>query len=168
MKHPKFWARFFLIAAIATAALIFWFSAQKGQRSQAMSDPLTLHMARLLRPDFMTLTRRARRSYLNMLSNVVRKNAHFCEYMLLGFNVMGAIRLYFPKLTDVGCRLRAVGIATLYAATDELHQLFVSERSAQVLDVLIDGAGSLIGTLVFTLCLALITRIVGRRFRTRT
>ena len=30
MKHPKFWARFFLIAAIVTAALIFWFSAQKG------------------------------------------------------------------------------------------------------------------------------------------
>jgi VanZ family protein len=64
--------------------------------------------------------------------------------------------------------MRAVGIATLYAATDELHQLFVSERSAQVLDVLIDGAGSLVGTLVFTLCLALMTRILGRRFRNRT
>ena len=159
MKHPKFWARFFLIAAIVTAALIFWFSAQKGARSQAMSDPLTLHVARMLRPDFMTLSRRARRSYLEMLSNVVRKNAHFCEYMLLGFNVMGALRFYFPKLTDGGCRLRAVGIATLYAATDELHQLFVSERSAQVMDVLIDSAGSLTGTLVLTLCMAILLRL---------
>ena len=166
MKHPRFWARFFLIAAIVTAALIFWFSAQKGARSQAMSDPLTLRVARMLRPDFMTLSRRARRSYLEMLSNVVRKNAHFCEYMLLGFNVMGALRFYFPKLTGGGCRLRAVGIATLYAATDELHQLFVSERSAQVMDVLIDSAGSLVGTLVFTLCLALLARIAGRRSRT--
>jgi hypothetical protein len=31
------------------------------------------------------------------------------------------------------------------------------------MDVLIDSAGSLVGTLVFTLCLALLTRIAGRR-----
>ena len=162
MKHPRFWARFFLIAAIVTAALIFWFSAQKGARSQAMSDPLTLHMARMLRPDFMTLSRRARRSYLEMLSNVVRKNAHFCEFMLLGFNLMGTMRFYFLDVPDAACRLRAMGIAVLYAASDELHQLFVSERSAQVLDVLIDSAGSVTGTLIMTLCLALLARLETR------
>lgn len=165
MKHPKFWARFFLIAAIVTAALIFWFSAQKGDQSQAMSDHLTLHVAKLLRPDFMSMTRRARRSYLDWLSNIIRKNAHFCEFMLLGFNLMGAMRFNLPKLTDGACRLRAFGIAVLYAASDELHQLFISERSAQVLDVLIDSAGSLVGTLVFTLGLALLAWIALRKDR---
>jgi VanZ family protein len=83
--------------------------------------------------------------------------------MLLGFNVMGALRFYFPKLTDGGCRLRAVGIAMLYAATDELHQLFVSERSAQVMDVLIDSAGSLTGTFVLTVGLTILALLNQRR-----
>lgn len=163
MKHPKFWARFFLIAAIVTAALIFWFSAQKGEQSQAMSDPLTVHVAKVLRPDFTSMTQEARTSYLEWLSTIIRKNAHFCEFMLLGFNLMGAMRFHFPTLSDGACRLRALGIAVLYAASDELHQMFVGERSAQVLDVLIDSAGSLAGTLVFTLGLALLTWILRRK-----
>jgi len=158
MKHPKYWARFFLIASIVTAALIFWFSSKKGDDSQAMSNLVTLNVARTLRPDFMEMSFKARQSYLEMLSTIVRKNAHFCEFMLLGFNLMGTIRFYFPELTDGGCRLRAMGIAVLYAASDELHQLFISDRASQVLDVLIDSAGSLTGTLVLTLCLTLLAR----------
>ena len=158
MKHPKTWARFFLVATLVTAALIFWFSAQKGLDSQALSDPLTLRMAQILRPDFMEMPRKARLSYLELLSTIIRKNAHFCEFMLLGFNLMGTLRFYFPKLSDGECRLRAMGIAVLYAASDELHQLFVSERAARALDALIDSAGSLTGTLVFTLGLALLAR----------
>ena len=79
----------------------------------------------------------------------------------------GRNALLFPATSDGGCRLRAVGIAALYAATDELHQLFVSERSAQVMDVLIDSAGSLIGTLVLTLCLATLVRMNQRRVSRR-
>jgi len=40
-------------------------------------------------------------------------------------------------------------VAVLYAVTDEFHQLFISGRSAQVTDVLIDGIGAFIGCLVF-------------------
>ena len=163
MKHPKAWARFFLVATLVTAALIFWFSAQKGLDSQALSDPLTLRMARILRPDFMEMSRRARKSYLDLVSTVIRKNAHFCEFMLLGFNLMGTLRFYYPRLSDGGCRLRAMGIAVLYAASDELHQLFVSERAARALDVLIDSAGSLTGTLVLSLCL-LLARYMKKKF----
>jgi len=162
MKHPKHWARFFLVASIVTAVLIFWFSSKKGGDSQAMSDIVTLHVARTLKPDFMKMSVKARQSYLEMLSTIVRKNAHFCEFMLLGFNLMGTMRFYFPRLSDGGCRSRAMGIAVLYAVSDELHQLFISERSGQVLDVLIDSAGSLTGTLILTLCLVLLARMRTR------
>ncbi len=162
MKHPKFWARFFLVASIVTAALIFWFSSKKGDDSQAMSNLVTLHVARTLKPDFMEMSVMARESYLETLSNIVRKNAHFCEFMLLGFNLMGTMRFYFPRLSDGGCRLRAMGIAVLYAASDELHQLFISDRASQLLDVLIDSAGSVTGTLIMTLCLALLARMETR------
>ena len=39
-------------------------------------------------------------------------------------------------------------IASAYAATDEIHQLFVPGRSGQVSDVLLDSAGVLAGLLV--------------------
>ena len=156
MKHRMFWARFFLVASIVTAALIFWLSSKKGVDSRAMSDPLTLQVARTLRPDFINLTHEARQSYLKMLSSVIRNNAHFFEYLLLGFNLMGTMRFWFPGLPESRCRLRAMSIAVLYAASDELHQLFISERSSQLLDVLIDSAGSLTGTLMLSMCLALL------------
>ena len=40
---------------------------------------------------------------------------------------------------------------TAYAASDELHQLFVPGRSCQFRDVCIDSAGVLAGVLVFSL-----------------
>lgn len=163
MKHTKFWARFFLAAAIVTAALIFWFSAQKGATSQSLSDGITLKVARLLRPDLMQMSGKKRWSFLNLLTVVIRKNAHFCEYALLGFNLAGHLRFRWPQAPGGRCRLWAVGLATLYAVTDEVHQLFVSERSAQVLDVLIDSAGSLAGTLVMTLCLAILPGLQQKR-----
>ena len=38
--------------------------------------------------------------------------------------------------------------ATVYAATDEFHQLFIPGRSGQVSDVLLDSAGALAGVLI--------------------
>ena len=163
MRHRTFWARFFLVASILTAALIFWFSAQHGEDSQVMSDGITMQVARMLKPDLQQMPEAARVSYLELLSLIIRKNAHFCEFMLLGFNLMGYMRFRDAGMTERRCRQWAWGIATLYAATDELHQLFINERSAQVLDVLIDSAGSLAGTLVMTLALALLARVMRRR-----
>ena len=163
MKHSKFWARFFLVASIVTAALIFWFSAQKGAASQALSDPLTMRLVHILRPDYRKMSSVARVNYRETLSNIIRKNAHFCEFMLLGFNLMGAMRFGFSRLSEGRCRLRAMAVAVAYAASDELHQLFVSERAARLTDVLIDSVGSLTGTLVMTLCLAILLWLQQRR-----
>ena len=162
MKKTKFWARFFLVATLVTAALIFWFSAQKGATSSVLSDRITRQLAKIIKPGYKKMKRRARKSYLERLSTIIRKNAHFCEFMLLGFNLMGYTRFQDPEMSERKCRLRAWGFATAYAVFDELHQLFVDARSAQVTDVLIDSLGSLAGTLVMTLGLALLTRIVQK------
>ena len=42
----------------------------------------------------------------------------------------------------------AWGAATLYAATDEFHQLFVPGRAGLPTDVLIDATGAALGLLV--------------------
>ena len=42
-------------------------------------------------------------------------------------------------------------IATAYAATDEIHQLFVPERAGAFTDVCIDSAGAAVGALIMAL-----------------
>lgn len=158
MKHRAFWVRFFLVASLLTAAAIFWFSAQQGADSQMMSDGITLRAARIVRPDFEQLPPETRLSFLETVSYVVRKCAHFLEFMLLGFNLMGFYRLWRWEKKP----LSALGLSwltgALYAATDEIHQLFVSQRTAAVLDVLIDSAGALTGALAMGALLAIILR----------
>ena len=42
----------------------------------------------------------------------------------------------------------ALLICAVYAATDELHQMFVQGRSCEVRDILIDSLGALTGILI--------------------
>ena len=84
MKHRTFWTRFFLAAAILTAALIFYFSTQAGPESAELSDGVTLTVAKVVRPNYEALPSVQRLSFLETLSLIVRKCAHFSEYALLG------------------------------------------------------------------------------------
>jgi VanZ family protein len=66
---------------------------------------------------------------------VLRKLAHMTEYAILGALLLRAI----------GRPLPAFAIGVLYAASDEVHQHFVSGRHASPLDVAIDAAGIAVG-----------------------
>jgi VanZ family protein len=66
---------------------------------------------------------------------VLRKLAHFAEYAVLGALLLRAI----------GIPAAAVLAGSAYAATDEVHQLFVSGRHGSPLDWLIDTAGVVAG-----------------------
>lgn len=73
---------------------------------------------------------------------VVRKSAHVLIYFILGilaYNVAMGYR-YSRRLLIIG----SIVFVCLYAISDEAHQYFVSGRSAEVGDVLLDTtAGSL-------------------------
>ena len=53
-------------------------------------------------------------------------------------------------------------ISALYAASDEIHQLFVPGRSGQLSDVILDSAGALAGVAAFTVLCWLINRRKAR------
>ena len=78
--------------------------------------------------------------------HIVRKLAHFCEYMLEGFLLMLCMRVYSRH------PLRHITVpmlgGVLTALTDETIQLFSEGRSSQVTDVWLDSAGVLAGILV--------------------
>ena len=87
------------------------------------------------------------------------ESGHFLEYMLLGFWAMLLAGSY-----DLRYRAAiAWGGSTLYAVTDELHQLGVEGRAGMFTDVLIDSGGVLAGVLAAML----LVRFLGRIHRKR-
>ena len=86
---------------------------------------------------------------------ITRKCAHLTEYAVLAFLVWRGLRKPVRKDTrpwrwaDAGF---AVLFVALYAASDEIHQLFVPNREGRITDVMIDTAGAVIG--MFLLWLA--------------
>ncbi len=84
---------------------------------------------------------------------VIRKIAHVCEYMLVGFFMMLCLRVYTKRF------LRHIAwpmFGGLFVALiDETIQLFSEGRSASVTDIWIDFFGISIGVFValFLLCL---------------
>lgn len=78
-------------------------------------------------------------SNIEILSLIIRKLAHFTEYFILGILTYNMINNYNKK------SYISIIICILYAISDELHQLFVPGRSCQVLDIIIDSIGSILG-----------------------
>ena len=87
--------------------------------------------------------------------HVVRKAAHFSEFAVLGFFLLGHFRALALKTALHRPMAGAAVAGFLYAVSDELHQGFVSGRSPGLLDVGIDSAGVIFGILVMTLVLYL-------------
>lgn len=79
---------------------------------------------------------------------IVRKCAHFLEYMILGFLI---IKLIKEDLNQKYILLIVIAGVFLYACTDEFHQLFVPGRDGNFRDILIDTSGGTLSALLFTL-----------------
>ena len=71
--------------------------------------------------------------------HIVRKLAHFCEYLLEGFLLMLCLRVYTRHFFKHVSWPVLGGLLT--ALTDETIQLFVPGRSGQVTDIWIDFSG---------------------------
>lgn len=144
-----------LLLVLSLMLMIFCFSAQPAEESDETSGFFVSLILKLLFPDFESLDPDAKAALVQTASFFVRKAAHFTEYTLLGFALMlhaAALRekkgLRFPGTT-------ACIIGSLYAVSDELHQIFVPGRSGEGKDVLLDSAGVLLGVLLLHLLLHL-------------
>jgi VanZ family protein len=93
-------------------------------------------------------------SGLGWIDHVGRKIVHASEYALLCFLWWRALRTKLDRVTALGV---AWAIATLYAASDEYHQSFVSGRHATWVDVAIDSMGA--GLFVLLMLRALRKRV---------
>ena len=76
-----------------------------------------------------------------ILTFIIRKIAHMCEYailfLLIYYGLHKAIKYQYKLLISLI-------ISILYACSDEFHQIFISGRSGQFKDVIIDTTGMII------------------------
>ena len=138
-------------AVILWMIIIFSLSAQVAEESEQLSSGITGIIIKAVEKFAVNI-------HLDVgnLNHMVRKNAHFLAYFVLGIltsNAFGTIGLRGYRNI-----FAALLICILYAASDEAHQLFVPGRSGEVKDVLIDSTGAGAGIGVYLLFLGCICR----------
>ncbi|MEO1816217.1 MAG: VanZ family protein [Acetobacterium sp.] len=132
--------------------IIFYLSSQSSTQSAHLSTGLKNELLALLAhfiPGIETME-------IKSLEFYIRKNAHFIAYFILGvLTLLALVQSAARKPANL-----ALLICLLYAMSDEFHQLFVPGRSGQFRDVLIDGAGAVLGVLLT----AILMNRISRRF----
>lgn len=136
------------IPMVVMMLLIWGFSANTGDTSSKQSSGIVSRV--ILFAEKITgaeLTEEERICWEERIHTPIRKVAHMTEYMVFAWTVAFPFLLY-KKRKDWICRVTFV-FCVCYASVDEIHQLFVPDRSGQIRDVLIDSIGILIGIFVF-------------------
>lgn len=149
-----------IILIIAWMIAIFIFSGQQGTESGNTSRKFTVAIIRIITGKSLALND----PFVEEIQLFIRKMAHFTIYAIGGFLIMNYA--YTTEKTMKQKILYSIATGGGYAITDELHQFFVSGRSARILDVGIDTAGVIIGVLIY-LALRKIIEIVINKNNTK-
>lgn len=127
-----------LTLLLAWMGLIFYLSNQSASDSSSLSDGLLGKIALFLNVQDVDL-------FVEKFGTFIRKCAHFFEYF-----VLGVLAYFFSKSYSFKNHIViSIIICVIYAASDEVHQLFVENRYASASDVLLDSLGSLCAVVLF-------------------
>ncbi|MBO4819195.1 MAG: VanZ family protein [Firmicutes bacterium] len=136
-----------IILAAAWMLFIYSMSAKDAASSSVLSSGICYRICSIFVKGFEEMDMETRLEMAASLSFIVRKSAHFIEYTVLGMLYSFCFRAFGTEKPFVWPALSG----TLYAVSDELHQIFVPGRSGQISDVLIDAAGSALGAAIVLL-----------------
>ena len=118
---------------ILVCVAIFLFSNQVGEESSKISNDL-----------------------------IIRKLGHFSEYMILGFFSFSYLSNLFVKSSEFKdyrkTAITSLVFSIVYASSDEFHQTFVAGRDGNIIDVLIDSSGALVGIMISSIIYFLIMK----------
>jgi VanZ family protein len=144
------------VVVAALCAFIWFMSSRTGGDSGGMSEQVADAVARVIVPGYAGGTAAERARVVAAMQLPIRKTGHFLEYAALGAAVCCLLRAIdrWPR-SSAGRLAAAWGLAVVFAATDEVHQLFVPGREGKPTDVLIDAAGVLAGVAVVHLLTSL-------------
>lgn len=130
-KQDKFNKILSIILVVLWCLLIFYLSNQKGSISEASSDSLVEFLNNIgINFPYMSL--------------IIRKIAHMILYFVLYFLVYYLMFQFNIKKREYLSLL----FCFLYSVSDEVHQLFIINRSGEVKDIIIDTISSSLAFIV--------------------
>lgn len=80
-----------------------------------------------------------------LINAPMRKVIHASVYFVLAFFIMIILNILFNHDNYLLAVLLTLILCIIFAGTDEFHQTFVNGRTGQLLDVVIDSAGAVVG-----------------------
>lgn len=146
MQQEKIKKVFCWFLVVICMGFIYYFSSRTSTESSAQSGHFVLFFQKLLGNNFIT-------------DFIIRKCAHCIEFTGLAF--LFNIALF--EQTNKTHPFLAILFTSLYAVTDEIHQIFVAGRSCQFKDWAIDTTGAIIGTAIFVLIFTIIVKITEHK-----
>lgn len=143
----------FLFLTLCWTLLIFSFSLQPGNVSSDLSHGFGRWLMKTFLPGFIDYMEHCSVEKIEQLHFLLRKCAHFIEYLILGVLAWMSVRqtkyrniLWIPVMFCI-----------LVASVDETIQLFVDGRSGRTADVILDSAGACTGIfMMFLWCQVLL------------
>lgn len=145
MKKKKTIIRSILIVLIILwAILIFSMSNQQGSESSGLSRRITTWFFR--------------EEQIDIVEPYIRKIAHFGEYTIGGMLFMSLFLTY--EWTENKQITISILLGIWYSILDEIHQIFIPNRSGNIKDVWIDTLG-----ISFGVCLILLFYKLYKKYR---
>lgn len=142
---------------IGWMAIIFWFSAQPAGESSEISGSVSYRVVEKCNHFFeIGWTKDTMEEYAKRIEHPIRKAAHMTEYAVLAVAVF--LCFYGYEYMRKRIYLLTFLVSVCYAASDEIHQLFVPGRSGQLSDVCVDAVG-VVAALLFVY---LIRKVIGK------
>ena len=126
--------------------VIFWLSSRTAEQSSEQSDSILQWLINIFGDNLFT-------------TFIIRKSAHFLEFT--GLCVLFNLALFQTKKRTMP--VLSVIFTSLYAASDEIHQIFVEGRSCEFGDWVIDSSGAILGAIGFLILFAVIKCLIRKK-----
>ncbi|MDD3453486.1 MAG: VanZ family protein [Bacilli bacterium] len=125
--------------------IIFYFSNQTGNISGSSSGTIIYNILNYIYNVFHLNTTNLI-NIVETLHNPIRELMHLFEYLILGILIINVLKQH-----NIENKLIIISfcLCFIYATTDEIHQLFVKNRTFEYFDILMDMIGSIIGILIY-------------------
>lgn len=152
-------APIYIILTIIWIAIIFSFSLQPGDTSSQISSGFGKWLLDVFVPGLVGKLESMPTELLERMHFLLRKCAHFSEYFVLGI-------LMRQSILQTGIRHKLIVAfvgCVMVASIDETIQRFVSGRSGQIADVILDSVGALCGICFVVLMGKMIRRMKQSR-----
>ena len=155
---------FIILLIIIWCAVIFTFSAMPSEESNSKSkgtiDIFTEKTLKITNKAGITdkhPSNQKMNNFIEKLNKPLRKCAHASVYFVLSILIFCCLKM--TKLCKWKISLFSIILSFLYACTDEFHQIFVSGRTSEWLDVAIDTTGAIIGVIIINIIFRIINII---------